>query len=1479
MGTSYETVQAAYRLVVTVVSSLDGHDRTDEWIVCQALGSGPARDLSYTPTALPLRLKPAVGVACHVSTNGVVHPNDQSGLLLDRFRSAIGVTDLPVVIFGHFQSHCGHVVGFDNNRVVPMSSCTAVQQQWNRLLLESVTACYTEVIDRLARHPAILAKPREIYGFWMRPNPREPALTDLCTATTKQLSKMKVFFLTNGRRVPMSDGHFLSGAVEGPLRNYMSDRFDNCMELPLDLVEQLRAAQIGRSIFSRTRFSEVTPKLFRAHVRSEITSKESLQQTYAEAAARASLATEMLVFCHSDVADRGEAAQREALRGLRLLPLESGELKRVGATKAVMATEREKRLLGSSALRFMHPSVSERLAREPRLQKCLAGMGVRTFDLQFLGEHLGRTLPPEWRRRSTVPWDGRGVPDPEWLLDLWQYAAEELRRQRASSGLAEAANDPAADPAPDVLEPLASWPLLPIDDGRLLSVASRAAALCLPEKGCPVGSEVLEGMRKLGMPVVAAGFASACHGMAGSCAPEPGEDELWPTYLATKLAQVHTAGLTRPVDDPLLAGHVYQYFRSREPLLEKTDIVKTGVAAAPIFRLHSGEIGRLPAQGAWTYDPAAFSGVGLGVPTDKAHLAFDDSAGELYKFLGVAVIPAAEVLLTHILPKLPGMDIEASHRILTYIKDDWAALKVASPTLPAVLAGMPCVASGSGALVQPSTLVDTSGSELLRAVYAYAPHRQVCPDRFPASDPSWSAFLRNIGVRFDVDEDLFLDCCDTLQARAAAEAENGQAGEEVLAVAAALTSHFVQFASRLGSQRPGFHGELAARAVVPSRCPRTGVYKLWRFQDCCLAKDLPLCFQAKPCLADDHQPPPVLWGRLGIRTPPVMADVLTHVARLTDDVLDNWSQPSNVEDCFATLFQHLADNVGSLDPDAVQRLRQSRFVPVNGRFASPSQLFFMLPDELGPYLFSVPRLFSDADGLFRRLGVQEQPTADTFRAVLQRIAASADESMLGPSELHGTVRLLRVLAKICGPSGCRGLWVPNTHSRMAQVSQCVVDDLGGFEVDVGRIGITLVHPLAKGLCDQLGLRRLSTMVKGRLKKRPVLAEPPIEVPKISPHIAEILLSHLRQTEEMVPLEVQLFVHSLPRVEIVTVSELAVEHYWLPSKQDVSRLDASPMWFFDKDNLKLYLKTPFPPGGTAQDAVAAAVLRHIPCSTPLQLAALLRAPDSFLAGLAEQAAMLGMSFAHKGRGVPGQPVCAEDALLLKLCPTRHYYVGKVVALQRPSGHVYAQVSRDNGAGAATLASQGAGVLPMLSKVLLWTKPGCEEAVMPSEVWSFALSSSSSLAPHGNNVGAMTDGRAAARKAPEEGSGWALVRPGTTVTGADFKGALEKLLAQAGVTVSLEASELASTNFELRQLLAVASAQRADGEKLLVEAERKLDTFRTESTCPVCLMGRDDGVHVDTALVPCGHTFCTACASSLSECAACKSRIGQRLRLFR
>ena len=65
----------------------------------------------------------------------------------------------------------------------------------------------------------------------------------------------------------------------------------------------------------------------------------------------------------------------------------------------------------------------------------------------------------------------------------------------------------------------------------------------------------------------------------------------------------------------------------------------------------------------------------------------------------------------------------------------------------------------------------------------------------------------------------------------------------------------------------------------------------------------------------------------------------------------------------------------------------------------------------------------------------------------------------------------------------------------------------------------------------------------------------------------------------------------------------------------------------------------------------------------------------------------------------------------------------------------------------------------------------------------------------------------------------------------------------------------------------------------QLRQERSALMVESRCTICFRDRDDGVNVDTVLVPCGHVFCSECAAQLRDCSICRTRIEKRQRFYR
>ena len=104
------------------------------------------------------------------------------------------------------------------------------------------------------------------------------------------------------------------------------------IEIKSEVLDELVKQDSKRGLFHRKACHALTPKKLRSHVRERVQTLADLSGAKRAHAptALASLASQLCLFCCSDVLDAGVSSQRDTLSGLKLLPLASGELVELG---------------------------------------------------------------------------------------------------------------------------------------------------------------------------------------------------------------------------------------------------------------------------------------------------------------------------------------------------------------------------------------------------------------------------------------------------------------------------------------------------------------------------------------------------------------------------------------------------------------------------------------------------------------------------------------------------------------------------------------------------------------------------------------------------------------------------------------------------------------------------------------------------------------------------------------------------------------------------------------------------------------------------------------------------------------------------------------------------------------------------------------------------------------------------------------------
>lgn len=309
---------------------------------------------------------------------------------------------------------------------------------------------------------------------------------------------------------------------------------------------------------------------------------------------------------------------------------------------------------------------------------------MRLFDMAALDTHLSTVLPPAWRRKTAVPWTGSpGAADSstaaglseDWLRSLWRYLTRLPTEVELDRHAAQVARLPLPAQHRHVitqrLAAVSHWPLLPIADGTLLSLAHRHSALILAGDTATLPADVqvaVAALRQLGVPCLREGYDELCTAALGGLAPDPADAEqalLWPSYLAEKAYHAARGGLL-PNSGPAsgvqarrsdACAQLYEFFRSHAAELDDSVTVLDGVRALPIFPPIDPVALRHPLQpNTQTFDVSVAGSVLP--PQPEEYVAFDSDASELYRVLQVTVPDPALAMEMHVLPRLASMTPE-----------------------------------------------------------------------------------------------------------------------------------------------------------------------------------------------------------------------------------------------------------------------------------------------------------------------------------------------------------------------------------------------------------------------------------------------------------------------------------------------------------------------------------------------------------------------------------------------------------------------------------------------------------------------------------------------------------------------------------------------------------------------------------------------------------------------------------------------------
>lgn len=334
---------------------------------------------------------------------------------------------------------------------------------------------------------------------------------------------------------------------------------------------------------------------------------------------------------------------------------------------------------------FLHDQASQALIRDRLALTALAAHNLRRLSPAKLCELLHKLLPADWVNRQSisswqaeVPPTSSAAPPPqnasgvtvEWLKNFWRYISSD-------NSDPELAASPALllQRAGERADALKIWPLLPLDDGTLLSLGLREAVLVPPARWRADEDHtdesldaVLAALRGFGVPFVHPDFAELCAPGLGGLPPsdvDALQAALWPLYMAEKAGFAQTlvkraADLQQDPEAVADARRVFAYFCQHvEDLHGASELQQQGLRALPIYpALQPNHPLRALTPATRTIDVEALAS---GVPEEVRaadFVAADAHSRPLYQLLGVPSQDVAEAVERFLLPRLGSMSGE-----------------------------------------------------------------------------------------------------------------------------------------------------------------------------------------------------------------------------------------------------------------------------------------------------------------------------------------------------------------------------------------------------------------------------------------------------------------------------------------------------------------------------------------------------------------------------------------------------------------------------------------------------------------------------------------------------------------------------------------------------------------------------------------------------------------------------------------------------
>eukprot|EP01063_Lacrimia_lanifica_P037223 TRINITY_DN757_c3_g1_i2.p1 TRINITY_DN757_c3_g1~~TRINITY_DN757_c3_g1_i2.p1 ORF type:complete len:3788 (+),score=1393.80 TRINITY_DN757_c3_g1_i2:1139-11365(+) len=852
----------------------------------------------------------------------------------------------------------------------------------------------------------------------------------------------------------------------------------------------------------------------------------------------------------------------------------------------------------------------------------------------------------------------------------------------------------------------------------------------------------------------------------------------------------------------------------------------------------------------------------------------------LLKALGVTVHNPADVWVGELLPRLHELDYESRYEQLTYVRDHIDDFdEDQSQCLIEYMKSHPLFECCSGKLVTPREFLHPH-LELIKEVFG--DERSLFPEG-GYSEPQWLAFLEQLGMKAEVDAEVFLACAAKIHAHAAKPVDAGVAAKAAM-VMDMLKKDWDTLLDT-AADKDAFMRQVGQLSLIPMRDPAKRaagehVVRLFKFKEVCLEKDAALVVCAKPALPEKWLMRGEYFAALGVQSPPALADVKLSMRSYTEAFLADYPLPTAPTDDFCTALAFLARHQPppvnaplTLVPQTGRTGDHVAFgkvacIPITDSVLSfPSRAFVQLDQHrpFPPYVHQVPGKYAECKAGLKLLGVKEAPEPEDYQAIIrhayaqQAAAAPGAPAALAPTELNSMLKLIELLATREIPVS----HVPTDASRLAPLQEVVYNDAPWLAAKLKADTVALAHPrISKALAGRLKVTPLSTAIVESLVGDPLCVES-AEAARLTARLQSVefrdCVAGLCEAAAIDAPDLVTLTRTLAAFEVRFVEELKTRVF-LPDTanprrvRDITGDSGDCVYFVDEERKVLLVAaagasaaaiTPY-----AAVARGAATMLRLPHPPPFLSEVLQAEPAEMRRRLQLlQIADVRDKDARSARGVLGEKVVAEDTA--RLVPARQHAVGECVAVEDRAGvKRYGEVMAVH-RNEADMWDYEVRVAPNIKRVVPCTSIYCLASCGVEGAPSVGVPFEATRGPDAAAAGTASGGE----EVEKETMGLMLAQ------------LMEKLdipvdPSHADLLTKLEASQ--------RELLRSRTAVD-EKTRSLDRVERRNRELEEQLVCKICFVDPVDVV------VTCGHAVCGGCVEQIDKCPFCRTPITSRTKL--